>query len=213
MQRGDKNQSDKTMSSPQTTSAPDSTTPEIITIVDEQNNVLGGKDRAKITPDDIYRVAVLFIVDKLPPHTTKVLLAQRALTKKQNPGMWGPSVAGTVPYNEDYTQTIIRETAEELGLNLTPNDLTWAGTVKIRVNALVNSPNSPKSTQTYQYFAGIYLAQMPNIDPTTIKFDPNEVAGVKWFGTKQLASLLQNNVQSKRFLPSLFKLLKAAKII
>lgn len=50
----------------------------------------------------------------------QLLLAWRADDKKQDPGLWGPSVTGKVEPGETFNQALNREISEEL--NLGPND-------------------------------------------------------------------------------------------
>ena len=87
-----------------------------VVIVNEQDEVIGVKERADIQPKDIYRVAALWIENS----KGEVLLAQRAFTKKNNPGKWGPAVAGTVEEGEEYDTNILKEMEEEIGLVNTP---------------------------------------------------------------------------------------------
>jgi len=81
-------------------------------IVDEADNVIGVKVRSSIKPNDIYRVSCLWLRNS----KNEVLLTQRSLSKRNDPGLWGPAVAGTVAENETYETNIAREIKEELGL-------------------------------------------------------------------------------------------------
>ena len=85
---------------------------EKIIIVDEDDNIIGSKERNSIVSGDIYRVSALLIENS----KGEILLAQRALTKKHDPGKWGPPVAGTVEEGETYESNIVKEAEEELGL-------------------------------------------------------------------------------------------------
>jgi len=92
--------------------------PVKIIIVDENDNPIGLKERGTLDYDkDIYRVSALWITNS----KGQILIARRALTKKQNPGKWGPGVAGTIDEGETYDSNIIKEAKEELGLqNIKP---------------------------------------------------------------------------------------------
>ncbi len=89
---------------------------EIIPIVNRQDRIIGYKHRSEITEKtkDIYRVSALWLVNS----QKEILLAQRKFDKVHNPGKWGPAVSGTVAKNENYLENIIKETKEEIGLNL-----------------------------------------------------------------------------------------------
>lgn len=90
---------------------------ELVTIVDEQDNILGVKARDDLGSKDIVRISVLWIENS----KGQVLLQQRSLAKKTGPGKWGPAVAGTVESHETYASNIIKEAEEEIGLTgITP---------------------------------------------------------------------------------------------
>jgi len=72
---------------------------ELIHIVDENDRLIGVKNRAAIGyAKDIYRVSALWLTNP----DGYVLLAKRANQKDKEPGVWGPAVSGTVEENEDY---------------------------------------------------------------------------------------------------------------
>src|SRR3989338_4963070 len=88
-----------------------------IPIVDENDEIIEYKDEKDRKPEDICRVAGLWVTAP----NGDILLAQRAFVKKRSPGVWGPAVAGTVEEGETYEQNIIKEAEEEIGLkNLKP---------------------------------------------------------------------------------------------
>lgn len=91
-----------------------------IVIVDENDTPIGVKERGEIdAAKDRYRVTGLWLTNS----KGDILLAQRALTKKVNPGLWGPAVAGTVEEGETYDENIVKEIREELGIRLSITDL------------------------------------------------------------------------------------------
>ena len=83
-----------------------------VVVVDNNDNVIGSKERDDLGVDDIYRVSALWINNSYG----QVLIAQRSHKKKNSPGKWGPAVAGTVEEGEDYDINIKKEAQEELGL-------------------------------------------------------------------------------------------------
>lgn len=85
----------------------------MIPIVDENDQIVGHKDRADIDHErEIYRVAALWLTNS----AGEVLIAQRKLSKDKDPGMWGPAVSGTVEQDETYEVNIYKEAEEEIGL-------------------------------------------------------------------------------------------------
>lgn len=91
-----------------------------IILVDENDIEIGLKERNDIAPEDMYRVSGLWITNS----KGEALLARRALSKKKSPGKWGPAAAGTVDEGETYFDNIIKEAEEEIGLLLTPQEIS-----------------------------------------------------------------------------------------
>jgi isopentenyldiphosphate isomerase len=144
----------------------------IIPLVNEQDEIIGYKDRADRNEKDILRVSALWL-----KHTDgRVLLAQRALTMKNGPGKWGPAVAGTVEEDETYESNIVKESMEEIGYPL--NEVKEL--VKIRVN---------KDGNNYFAQAFISVTDWP-IEKFTIS--PEEVAQIKWFTKDELREFLED---------------------
>lgn len=138
-----------------------------IIIVDEQDNIIGYKDRETgLEPNDIYRVSALWITNS----KDEVLLARRAYNKSHDPGKWGPAVAGTVEKGETYESNIIKEAAEEIGLN----------GIKFKVG-----PKKYRVTDKHRYFGQWYYLK---IDKPINKFkiQKDEVAEIKWFSKEDL---------------------------
>ena len=83
------------------------------TLVDKNDQVIGAKPLGKIQQTDIYRVSGIWVTNS----KGQVLLAQRQLGKRNDPGKWGPAAAGTVEPGETYESNAYKEAAEEIGLN------------------------------------------------------------------------------------------------
>lgn len=142
-----------------------------IIVVDENDNIIGYKDRELITQSDIYRVSALWITNG----KGDILLAQRAFTKSHNPGKWGPAVAGTVEEGESYLENIIKEAKEEIGLEN------------------INPKIGPKIRKTgeYNYFGQWFLLKIDkSIDEFVI--DKNEVEQLKWLSKDKLLNEVEN---------------------
>ena len=83
-------------------------------IVNENDEIIDYKPRNEIDyKKDYYRIGCLWLTNS----KGEVLLAQRLLTKDKDPGMWGPSAAGTLEKGESYESNIYKEAEEELGLS------------------------------------------------------------------------------------------------
>lgn len=143
-----------------------------IIIVDENDTIIGYKDRSQVNSNDIYRVSALSV------HNSKgdVLLAQRKLTKKNDPGKWGPAVAGTVEKGETYDSNILKETEEEIGVK----GYQLEKTQKVRVRGKHN------------FFCQWYkLTIDENINYFTIQDE--EVEQIKWSPEKGLVAKIKDS--------------------
>lgn len=101
-----------------------------IIIVNENDEIIGCKERGEINQSDIYRVSALWIQNP----KGDVLLAQRKLTEDNDPGKWGPAVAGTNDEGETYESNIIKEAEEEIGLK----DCDFQKIDKVRISGKYN---------------------------------------------------------------------------
>jgi len=145
---------------------------EIIPVVNDKDRIIGYKNRSDILPNDIYRVSALWITNS----KGDILLAQRSLTKKNDPGMWGPAVAGTVSKGITYKKTITKEAHEEIGLdNIIPK----------------KGPKIQMSNEHVYFVQWYFLKINKNINEFII--DREEVRTIKWFTRQELKKELKNN--------------------
>lgn len=93
---------------------------EIIPVVNEQDEIICYKPRSEITTNDIYRATGCRVRDP----AWNILLAQRAFTKKHNPGKRACAVAGTVQKWETYLANVLKEILEEIGIAVIEKDLS-----------------------------------------------------------------------------------------
>ncbi|HKX72594.1 MAG TPA: NUDIX domain-containing protein [Candidatus Saccharimonadales bacterium] len=85
----------------------------LIPIVNTNDTIISHKEREDIDfKKDIFRTASLWITNS----RGDILLAQRKLTKKVDPGKWAEAVGGTVEGSDSYENTVFREAEEELGI-------------------------------------------------------------------------------------------------
>jgi isopentenyldiphosphate isomerase len=89
---------------------------EMVIVVDDQDVILGYKNRNQLLPTDRTRVSGIWIENS----RGEVLLAQRSWQKEFHPGLWGPAAAGGVEKSESYVQNAYKELQEELGLSDVP---------------------------------------------------------------------------------------------
>jgi len=146
-----------------------------VIMVDRNDEVVGLKERNLVGVGDIYRNSALWITNS----NGDILIAQRAFTKKNDPGKWGPAVAGTIEEGESYDGNIIKEIFEEIGLKLSIGDL------KKGKKLFRQRKSGDCFCQLYYY----------TIDKQASEFviQQEEVAQVKWFKKNELRKMILDN--------------------
>ncbi|MEX2052212.1 MAG: NUDIX domain-containing protein [Candidatus Paceibacterota bacterium] len=150
-------------------------------IVNEEDEIIGYKDRTDRNPKDIIRVSGLWLTDS----AGNILLAQRALNKKTHAGLWGPAVAGTVEEGETYESNIIKEAEEEIGLK----DLKLTPGPKIRISIV------------HEHFAQWFNAVIDH-DYPFVKQD-DEVEAIRWCSPSEFKQLVDEKPEI--FIPDFHK--------
>lgn len=146
-----------------------------IVVVNDQDEIIGHKERGTLTREDIYRVSALWVTNS----NGDILLAQRKFTKKHDPGKWGPAVAGTVDEDETYEDNIIKEAEEEIGL------------------ADIKPTIGPKRrvSEEYNYFCQWYMLVV-NKPAKDFTIQEEEVEQVKWLTREELERELKDHPES-----------------
>lgn len=114
----------------------------------------------------------------------EVLLQKRADDKAYCPGYWGLT-GGAVDAGEDSLAAIIRETKEEIGVNIKPDELTFF----CRQNGVDAA-----------LFVDIFTAPC-NLLPADMKMQKEEVSELRWCTAEEF----ENFVAAGIFMPTLIK--------
>ena len=152
-----------------------------IQIVDNQDNVIGLKERSEIDyKNDIYRVSGLWATNL----KGQILLAKRATLKDKDPGKWGPAVAGTIDEGETYDINIYKEAKEEIGLEG------------------VKFTKGPKMHVTYprNYYCQWYFVKL-NRDTDSFVMQAEEVDALEWVDANEMKMDLATNPD--KYVPSM----------
>lgn len=150
-----------------------------VIIVNQQDEPISYKERQAVTTDDIYRVSALFVTDSLG----RILLAQRKLTKKNDPGKWGPAAAGTLEEGDTYDSNILQEAREEIGLtNIKP----------------IKGPKH-LITGTWTYFCQWYTLMVDERPASSFTIQEDEVEKLQWFTPAELRRDIREH--PNRYLP------------
>ena len=149
---------------------------ERIVLVNEKDEVIGGKLRSELTAGDIGRSSGLWVTDS----AGNILLARRSKTVKFYPGLLSYAVTGTVAEGEEYEDAITREMEEELGI------VGFAPVKSIKYLA---------SGFGRQWYLQIFTLTIPH--DYAFQIDPNEVAELRWFSREEL--ITQSNQHPEQF--------------
>lgn len=101
---------------------------ELLDVVDENNNITGQKEDRDIihTKGILHREVAIWVMNDIG----EVLVQKRAASKKQAPNKWGIT-AGHIDVGEEPDIAILRETYEEIGLELDKTDIDFLFVKKI----------------------------------------------------------------------------------
>ncbi len=146
-----------------------------IIIVDENDEVIGCRERESFRKEHIYRVSALWITNS----RGDILIARRHRNKSHDPLKWGPSVAGTNEEGETYYQNVAKEAKEELGLkNIAPK---LGPKMRMRTN--------------YNYFTQFYTLKIDK-DISEFKIQEDEVEEIKWISKENLRRELKSHPEN-----------------
>ena len=109
-----------------------------------------------------HKAAVVFIINK---DNSKVLLQKRSATKRLWPNLWDVTAGGHVLTGELGYQAIIRETKEEIGIDIQKQDLEFIG---------ATISENIKGDIINRHFNEYYVVHM-DIDEKELKLQTEEV--------------------------------------
>ncbi|MDB5178979.1 MAG: idi [Patescibacteria group bacterium] len=151
--------------------------PELITIVDQADNVIGSMPRQLAREQgQIHRIASVVIRNP----QGQILLHQRSANLQDSPLKWAMGAAGHVDADEDYLTAAHRETQEELGLSCL--ELQFIGKYYYE---------RPKANIMLKRFNSLFLAETTQ-EP---RYNPAEVAQIKWVTPPELKRWLVTKPQ------------------
>lgn len=126
-----------------------------------------------------HKAVVVFIINS----KGQVLLQRRSPNKKMWANMWDITAGGHVLAGEFGFQAIIRECKEELGIELSKNDITFIG---------ATTSTNIKGDIINNHFNEYYIANK-EIDETTLQLQEEEVSEVKWIDKNEIIDRIKNN--------------------
>ena len=154
---------------------------ELVDVLNEKGMYIGKTEtRVNCGKEGLWHKAVcVFIINS----KDQVLLQKRSANKKTWPNMWDVTAGGNVLVGEFGFQAIIRECKEELGVELSKNDIIFIGST-ISTNKKGNIINN--------YFNEYYIANK-EIDITKLQLQKEEVSEVKWIDKEEIIEKIKDN--------------------
>ena len=126
-----------------------------------------------------HRAVYGFVIDK----NKNVLLQKRSANKRAWPNMWDVTVGGHVDAGEFGRQALIREAKEELGLDITDDEIKY----------LVGSASIDTAKGINKHYNECYLI-LKDVDISEIKLQKEEVSEVRYFSKAEILEKIDNNL-------------------
>ena len=125
-----------------------------------------------------HKAVALFIINS----KNQVLLQKRSANKRMWPNLWDITAGGHVLAGEFGFQSIIREIKEEIGIDISQNDITFIG-----ASTSQNIKNEIKNKHFNEY----YIVNK-DIDVSDLVLQEEEVSDAKWFEKDDIINRINN---------------------
>ena len=154
---------------------------ELFDVLDEKGNYTEKVEtREKCHKEGLWHKAVtLCIINS----KGEVLLQRRSANKKLWPNMWDITAGGHVLAGEFGFEAVIRETKEELGIELKKDEITFLGS---------SISKQEKGDIINNHFNEYYIATK-DIDETKLKIQEEEVSEIKWISKDEIIEKIKDN--------------------
>ena len=144
---------------------------ELWQLYDEQGRPLTGKGASpEVAWAGLLHGSSHVWIWHLGPNGAEVLLQKRATIKRTWPNMYDISAAGHIDLGEEPLAAALRETREEIGIDVEASDLKLLGVVR----KWLETGNGRFENE----FCWVYLLQIPA--DTNFKLEVDEVASLVW---------------------------------
>ena len=122
----------------------------------------------------------------------EILLQQRSHKKSIHPLLWDVSTAGHIDAGESFIDAALRETKEEVGLSLKPENLQKIGTFLHETNYGDIQDNE---------FHQVYIAEL-NVGINQLQPQEDEVEALKLVSFNEFETLLEQSETNNHFIPT-----------
>ncbi|MBR4206636.1 MAG: NUDIX domain-containing protein [Clostridia bacterium] len=161
---------------------------EILDVVNEAGIPIGETvSRDKAHREGIrHRTAHVWIVRETEGGY-EILLQKRSEEKESFPGLYDTSSAGHIPAGDEPLESALRELEEELGIAAAPEELSFAGTFRIRYEKEFHGKPFRDNEVT-----SVYVYSRP-VDAASLRLQESEVSEVRWFGLREVAEEIRSS--------------------
>lgn len=149
---------------------------ELWQLYSDNGQPLEGQGLASESPhnaDASFGLAIVWLW-RLVDGTAEVALQKRAMTKKRWPGMYSTSAGGHINVGETPVLAALRETREEISIQLEEGKLHFIGAFRV-----AHEPQNIRFVFDYQVQGGV-----------DFRFDDGEVDAMKWLSLDELEAQL-----------------------
>ena len=161
---------------------------EILDICDELGNPTGETvERAIAHRDGILHRTAHVWVTRVRDGKPQILLQKRSRNKESFPGLFDTSSAGHIPAGVDYVPSALRELSEELGIEAKAEQLSYAGSFRIRYEKVFHGALFRDNE-----FTRVYVYREP-VDERSLKLQESEVEEVRWFDLEEVREEIRHS--------------------
>lgn len=174
---------------------------EYLDVLDDKGNKTGKtKEKAEVHRDgDWHRVVHVWVVNS----KKEILFQLRAKEMEAYPDMWDISTAGHIEAGEDSITAAIRETKEEIGIDISKDEVRLIGHVDQQREVLNNGNYlNNEFVDVYLYTADIGFNDFKMLD--------GEVKKVKWVPLSEFKNWVENGRNNVVSRPKVFSILLKA---
>lgn len=154
-------------------------TEEMLDVLDDSGRVVDVAPRSVVHERGLPHHAVHVLVRD---RTGKLLMQLRSARKTTSPGLWDTSVGGHVGAGEDLLHSALRETREELGIEVSPREL------RSLPSHVVDLPGDREHVTSWEV-----------VFPGPFRPDPLEVEGVAWFTRDEIQAMVLQGLCTPHF--------------
>ena len=161
---------------------------EYLDICDENGQPTGETVARSIAHRDgiLHRTAHVWVVRK-EGGKFRILLQKRSMEKESFPGKYDTSSAGHIPAGSEPLPSALRELQEELGIQATPGQLSFAGKFRIRYEKVFYGKPFRDNEVTW-----VYVYREP-VDISSLTLQESEVDEVRWFDPEEVRTEIRTS--------------------